>query len=512
MTIQDWKIITFGDGYLRFDSIEYNQPEKPNQLCINNLAFEEFFLENNINDTLKRLTTKEQIYINDKISQWFKIAKQCDEAKKTILLFDGNLMALSNIKEIFFNAEKLGIRVNENIFSDKESSRQSVIGSRYDISELKTNSQTVHIDLQHEKIIVSVANNHRLEIVSELNFGVKDLYSFIKTSGSTVDLMALASFVNGNLTPLVEEIECFGKPTFITLDVASTRLLKSLCDDTDKLDKLNINQILAIKNDLIESDFLLFSGESFERSPEINYYMASKTFLLTSLIQLLGVHSCWMDENVRQKGYILHYLLKSGYINNHLTVHQMDCQNSLDEIILKYSPRQISRCNQLVRLTMQIYDSMEDIAGSSDLGNRQIVKIAAQLWFVLSRLEESLAKCIINEVYDISQSDCEIIYTIVRLTQITQNHHQIGWLDHVPVQSRLFTRKMSAVINLARSLDVTGRSAINHVEITHSQDSNNELSIKIFPRMDYNPEMIKLISLKRSLEQGLEHKLNIVVN
>ena len=118
---------------------------------------------------------------------------------------------------------------------------------------------------------------------------------------------------------------------------------------------------------------------------------------------------------------------------------------------------------------------------------------------------------ILQEVQGFNYSDYQIIASVIGLSSIRNLSGQSKYLDLLPPSERSKARKMASLIQLAKALNITGRSAISDISFENKFNNKGKALLKIWPRLNAEPELIQLNILKKSFENQFEKKLETEV-
>jgi hypothetical protein len=118
---------------------------------------------------------------------------------------------------------------------------------------------------------------------------------------------------------------------------------------------------------------------------------------------------------------------------------------------------------------------------------------------------------VISQLQGISQIEAQLVTSIIALSSFTGSIKQSKYLDVLPTELQPIARKMSALVQTAKALDISGRSAVLNAKLEGKPNSSNNVILKVFPRLDPKPEIIQVKSLKKSFESQFDQKMEVEI-
>lgn len=434
-----------------------------------------------------------------------------DEKVEVKLLAANNLQSIEGVSSIL-ESLKAQFGIEPIYFSSHEAARQAFIGAKPNLVNYRQNSRLVHLSLEKDKTILVLGDFYRQDKSIQIDFGIQQVAETIATLRKSNQLDSLILFVKANLYRFIEKARFFGKPQLVTFDDHSARLLTQSLSVDQRAQRVNAEWIQQLCSKVIDSDFQYLNSSTSWVSTESLDYTSAHLILLSFLLEGLGANVCSLDKDCRLRGYVLDQLIEDNHeLAEQYIAHQNDWKRSAQETLIRLNPLDFSRASQIALLANKIFSSTHGWLHLWSPHDYKILWLSALFSGTLSKQSLDVSSHILSELEGINRLDCQIIASTIGLSCTSNLSLQSKYLDTLPAENRGNVRKMASVIQLAKALDVTGRSAVQDLKVEAKPKSPDKAILKIFPRLNANPELIQVEVLKRSFENQFEQKLELEI-
>lgn len=511
------QIILFTPNFLRKAEVVYNPNSEPIIYLENDsfvgLSQSEFMYS----APPKNFSKKEQFQVVDTIKSWVKEFSQnknksllTDSESLTNIIFDHSV---ENIEGINFIKDTIRtqLHIEPEHFSCLEHSRQAFLGSKVEIGNFRTNSKIAHIHCYQNQTILTLGDFNRREKIITLDFGIQQISETINALRKTNQPDSLILFVKANLYRYIELAKYFGKPQLVTFDETSTRLLTQALSEDLKTQRINAEWIQQLCYKIIDSDAQYLNRKNCWVSTETLDYTSARIVLLGFLLEGLGANVCQLDNSVRLKGYALNKLIQSGNNEGRYKEHNEDWKQSAYEMLISLNPQDFSRSLQMSSLTDKLFKSGRSIFHLWTEAERKILWLSSFFDSTLSRYSAEIGIGLLEKLEAIDQLDCQMIMSIIALSNSNNLSLHSKSLETLPASCRTNVRKMATIVQLARALDITGRSSVGELFFKVEENNSEKLTLKIGSRLNCSPELIQVNVIKKSFENIFELQLNVEI-
>lgn len=516
MAEQKWLTIYFAPNYLRKALVVYN-PMLENMMELTDECFVELYSSDSMySQPTKPFSKREQCHISDTIRAWVKdIEKQNrdlserDQIKIELIThpliesIEGSSSVLSNLKS------HLGLESEE--CTSIESSRQSFLGAKSNLSNLRQNAKICHINVSKDHVDLVLGDINKLDQSIQINFGAQQIAESISALRRNYDHESLALFVKSNLYKYVEQVRFYGKPQIITFDENTARLLSQALSKDLKTQRVNADWIQQLCYKIIDSESQYLNSKFDWIGSDSIDYVSAHIILIGFLLEGLGTSICSLDTESRIRGLVIDKQVEDGQLEGLFASHKYDWKKSAQDKLIHLNPKDFSRATQLANLADKIYSSTYGWLHLWEEKYKKILWLSAFFSGTLSNIEPELAQKIIHQLQGISLMDSKLVSCTIAISCTTNLSGQSKYLDLLPAEHRSTVRKMASIIQIVKALDITGRSAVQDVKLEAKPKSPDKLILRVFPRLNSSPELIQLNILKKTFENQFEQKVEVEV-
>jgi hypothetical protein len=539
--LENKQLILFSSSSLQRVLVTFH----PNSEAILSIKNEDFFsltsLEKMFGQGTKAFSKKEQFQILDIIKKWLKPNAKSQSQNESLAQnykfednsnspfnsssseqkFDDSTASLSTdllISPDLAGADGLDyildslrrfykLEIKEHSFS--EVTRQGFLGSKLDMGNFPVNSKIAHIHCSANKTLIALGDFHSLEKVVSVDFGIDQIVETINELRRANHKDSLVLFVKSNLYRFIELTKSFGKPHLVTFDDLSTDLLsRSLTEDL-RTHRINAEWIQQLCYKILDSDSQYLNRKNYWVSSEAIDYASARIVLIGFLLEGLGANVCHLDSNLLPKGYSLDNMIQSGYVNSRLHPHHKDWKKSCYELLISMNPQEFSTSLHKANLAERLLRSSKDLLHNWTDNERKVLWISTFLDSSFGNFSTELSVSLLQQLLGVDKQDCELIACAIAISANQNLSVQSKFLDTLEATVRTKARKLSSMIMLARSLDVTGRLAIADVTFKQVENEREQFVLKLTPRLNPAPELIQSNIVKKNLERIFEINLLI---
>jgi exopolyphosphatase/guanosine-5'-triphosphate,3'-diphosphate pyrophosphatase len=462
----------------------------------------------------KPFSKKDQYTILDKIRDWTKqLEKQNknltpEEQIKIQLLTPFGFDQIEGAKAIL-ESLKSQLGLESEIFHPMEEARQSFLGFKQGLSGYRLNSRLLYVLPEKNKTYLVFGDLHHQDKIIEVDLGIQSVAESIISLRKANQLDSLALFIKANLYRFIEQARLFGRPQLVCFDETTAKLLSKAFAFNLKTQRAGVDCIQQLCNKIIDSDFQYLNNTPWVNSESLDYTSAH-LILLSFLLEGLGAINCNLDTESRLKGYTIDKLLEERKLQDQFSGHKYDWRKSAHELLMQVNPINFSRSSQLALLTSKLYDSSQGWLHAWTEKDNKVLWLSGFFYSYLSQMpSETALEIIFNNIQGISLAESKLIVYTIGLASLNDFLGQSQFLDPLSPDQRIVARRMASIIQLARALDVTGRSAVQDVRFEAKPKSSDKLVLKVFPRLNAAPEMVQVGILKKAFENQFEYKLDL---
>ncbi len=506
-------LIYLTPNYIRKALLIYNHLAE-DTLEFKDEKFLELFETNSVHGSpTKFFSKKDQLEVLDFMRHWIKEIERSDyeqvSGQKTeieiiaspeFLCVEGANSIISAIKTQF------GLEVQT--FSSIESARQSFMGFKKNLLGYRPNSRLMYLSLEKEKTVVAFGDLYRQDKIIEMDLGINHITEFAASLRKTSQVESLTLFVKANLYRFIEQARFFGKPQLVCFDENTTRLISKAFLTESKTQRVSIECFQQLSSKIIDSDFQYLSNANWINNESLDY-VSAHLILLSFLVEGLGASNSTLDLESRFKGFMIDKLLEEGELQDQFAGHIYDWRRSAHELLLRFSPMSFNRSAQISLLASKIFDSSHGWLHMWSSHERKILWLSSFFSSFLSQQSFELALQTLANIQGVSQNDNKLIVSVIGLSSINDIAGQSKYLDALPPEKRSIARKMSSMLQLAKALDITGRSAVQSVLLEAKPRAPERTLLKVSPRLNPAPELIQVGILKKSFENAFDQKLEV---
>ncbi|MDX1921160.1 MAG: hypothetical protein SFU25_10565 [Candidatus Caenarcaniphilales bacterium] len=516
MAEQKRQVIFFTPNYLHKAEINSNSNADPIVTLEN-----ESFVCLSSQDSLysappKSFSKKEQFLIIDSIKAWVKDFHQHNEKSqtKTEEKFSSNIVfdqLLENIEGINFikDSIKSQLHIEPESFSALEHARQAFLGSKVEMGNFRSNSKIAHIQCHQNQTIVALGDFNKREKIITIDFGIQQISETINSLRKTNQSDSLILFVKANLYRYIELAKYFGKPQLVTFDETSSRLLSQALSEDLKTHRINAEWIQQLCYKIIDTDSQYLNRKSNWINTETLDYTSARIVLLGFLLEGLGANVCHLDNSVRLKGYALNKMIQIGDSNGRFQEHVDDWKQSAYEMLISLNPQDFSRSLQMATLADKLFRSGRTYFHLWTEKERKILWLSAFFDSSLSKYSTQMGVSLLEKLEAVDELECQMIMSIISISNSNNLSLHSRSLEIIPANLRTNTRKLATVVQLARALDVTGRSSVGELYFKTDSSNSEKLLLKISSRLNCGPELIQVNVVKKSFENLFELQLDV---
>ena len=516
-----WLLIYLAPNYLRKALIQFNSAinESPENI----FSFEaEEWIDLYSTDNLfacpdKPISKRDQLEIIYKIREWVKdfekqnsILSSANQENTIIILAPQEIQLIEGISQILAQLKaQLGLQIQ--FINSLECARQSFMGAKLNLSNYRNNSRLVHIDLKQNEILIVFGDLFKQEQIIRIEFGVQEIADLINILRKQGNFSALPLFIKAKLYCFIEQIRLLSKPQLITFDENTSRLLAKGLTRDEQSQRINSDWIRQLAHKITDSNFqYLINSVDWVNSESLDY-VSAHFILLSYLLEALDTNICCLDKDPKLKGFLIDNLLENGELEELFGGHKNDWKKSAFEVLIRLSSSEFNNSMQLANLCNKAFESSFNWLHKWNERDKKILWISAFFNNYLAKLSSEVAFEILQEVQGFNYSDYQIIASVIGLSSIRNLSGQSKYLDLLPPSERSKARKMASLIQLAKALNITGRSAISDISFENKFNNKGKALLKIWPRLNAEPELIQLNILKKSFENQFEKKLETEV-
>ncbi len=497
MSLRKWLLLVLTPNTIRKSQIELD--EEANSIEFKEDSIKEYRL---LGAAQKPLSKREQFELLDLIKEWLKGL----ESKTEINLLANNAFRSIEGSEHILRLIEEHCALKAEEFNLKEESRQAFLGMKYDLYALKSISRLLYISVQPRQICLISGDSLRYERILVHPIGVQDITDGIQILRKNGQLSSLSLFVKSSIYRLIETAKFFGKPQFVSFDDHSSRLLSSSINSDFRSPKLETEVVNELVSKILASDFqhlTYIPWMSFESLDFISAHILTLAYILEGL----GVHSLLLDNDFSLKGYVIDKMLSEGRSIEGCLDHQNDWKKSAQDILMRLYPNEFSRSAQLASLFSKLFDSSKGWLHDWAEKERRLGWLSAFFSSVFGQYNFETGCEMLAHVEAIGRGESQQVMTIIALASLPSLAGQSRFLELLPPQSRPLVRKLAALVQLTKALDVTGRAAVHNVKLEHNPDNPTRTVLSIVPRLNLAPELTQVDIVKRQFENQFERKL-----
>ncbi len=500
MPEKKWLVIHLEANYIRKAFVVLNAEE--------NLALQSEELCS-IYEGIKLFTRKEQLEINDLMRDWLKDLekqnKQEDEKIQVQLMASQDFYNTEGSKGIL-DSIKAQFGLETVLFSSVESARQSFMGLKKSLFGYRSNSRLAYISIEKNKTVLVFGDLYKQDKIIQIDLGVQQITDYIVSLKKNEQLESLPLFVKANLYHFIEQARFFGKPQLICFDENTTHLLLKTLASESKSQRVSTECIQQLCSKIIDSGFQYLNNLNWLSSEALNSNSAH-LILASFIAEGLSATTCALDTECRFKGLIIDKLLDEDKLKEQFLGHVYDWKKSAQEILMRFNPISFSRSAQLALLAARVFDSGHGWLHNWGEKERKLIWLSGFFYTFLS--QNTSGSEIIFNLQGISYLDSQLITAIINLTSLPDFTGQSKYLDPLLPEYRGLVRKLASMVQIAKALDITGRSAIQNISLEAKPRCPEKIILKIFPRLNPMPELIQVNILKKVFENQFEQKLEI---
>ena len=511
-----WLTFFLSSNYARRVYVEFNNSNNSSDGGILELDKEDF-IETYTAGSLfgsesKPLSKKEHFEISDLFKSWIKSL----EAKSNYEQSEIQFLVSPYIKDteggtVLLNHLDTQLGIKPISFSPSEQSRLSFIGLKHGALGYRVNSRLLHINIEKDKIHLVFGDLHKQDKIIEIDFGIEQIAESIASLRKSGEMDTLIFLIKSNLYKFIEQARLFGKPQLIGFDEVTARLLSQILSRDSKVQRVNASSIQHLCYKMIDSNFSYWNGLNTINS-ESTDYASARAVLAGFILEGLGGITCTFQTDNFIKGYFIDKLLvNDGLLQDQFSGHSLDWQKSAHDSLMRFNPGDFSRSCQLAFLSSKLFDSSYGWLHSWSRKQKNILWLSAFFHHTFSRLSSELTFQVISQLQGISQIEAQLVTSIIALSSFTGSIKQSKYLDVLPTELQPIARKMSALVQTAKALDISGRSAVLNAKLEGKPNSSNNVILKVFPRLDPKPEIIQVKSLKKSFESQFDQKMEVEI-
>jgi hypothetical protein len=513
MLEEKWLLIYLAPSYIRKAVLTYNSLAET-VLDQTDDLFVEIYPPEQSFGSQKPFNKREQFYIIDTIRDWIKELQRQnrdlshEEKVKIQLLVPPTFKEIEGAN-IVLQTLKAQLGIEPTIFSEAEETRQSFMGFKKNLMGYRANSRLLQLNLCQDKAVLVFGDLYRQDKIIQIDLGIGQIREFISSLRKTGQMDSLTLFVKANLYRFIEQARFLGKPQLACFDEHTSRLIaKSL--GQIKTQRVGVECIGQLCSKIIDSDFQYLNNFSWIGTESLDYASAHLIYA-SFLLEGLGVTSCTLDTESRLKGFIIDKLIDQGELHDQFSGHRYDWRKSAQEALIRLAPLELGRSSQLALLTCKIFDSSHGWLHSWTEKEKKVLWLSAFFSAYLSQVPLDAGFETILSLQGISHRDCYLTACVIGLAALNNLTGQSKYLDSLPIELRTVARKMASIVQMAKALDVTGRSAVQNVKLEAKPRAPERAILKVFPRLNPAPEIIQVNILKRSFENQFEQKVEIEV-
>lgn len=462
-----------------------------------------------IYEGIKAFTRKEQLEINDLVRDWLKdIEKQNkhNQEKIQIQLIASNDFCALEGSDAVLDSLKAQFGLEAALFSSVESSRQAFMGLKKNLFGYRPNSRLAYISIEKNQTVLVFGDLYKQDKIIQIGLGVQQINDYIVSLKKNEQLNSLPLFVKANLYHFIEQARFFGKPQLICFDENTIHLLLKTLASESKSQRVSIECIQQLCSKIIDSEFEYLNHLNW-LSTEALRSNSAHLILASFIAEGLAATTCALDTECRLKGYLINNLLEEDKLKEQFLGHVYDWKKSAQEILMRFNPISFSRSAQLALLASRIFDSGHGLLHNWSEKEKKLIWISAFFYTFLS--QNSFNTEIIFSLQGISQLNARLILAIIGLASLPDFTGQSKYLDPLPAEYRSLVRKLASMLQIAKALDITGRSAIQNIVLEAKARSPEKIVLKVFPRLNPAPELIQVNILKKVFENQFEQKLEV---
>ncbi len=515
-----WLLIYLAPNYVRKALIKFNSgsPDTENIFSFEAEEWIDLYSADNLFACPnKPISKREQLEIIYKIRDWVKdfekqnsILSSPNQENQTIILAPQEIQLIDGISQIIsqLNAQ-LGLQIE--FINSLEYSRQSFMGAKLSLSNYRNNSRLAHINLQQNEILIVLGDLFKQEKIIRIEFGIEEIADVINVLRKQGDFSSLSLFVKAKLYRFIEQIRLFGKPQLITFDENTSRLISKGLIRDDKAQRINADWIRQLAHKITDSNFqYLINSVDWVNSESLDY-VSAHFILLSYLLEALDTNICCLDNDHKLKGFLINNLVEDGELQELFAGHKNDWKKSAYEVLIHLNSTEFNNSTQLANLCNKAFESGFNWLHKWLERDKKILWISAFFNNYLAKFSPDVALEILQEVQGFNYADYQMAVSIIGLSSSRNLTGQSKYLDLLPPEQRSKARKMASIIQLAKALNITGRSAIYDISLENQFNNKGKVILKIWPRLNVEPELIQLGVLKKSFENQFEKKLETEV-
>jgi len=507
-----WLIIYFAPNYLRCSLLSQRAQLGHNIHFDSNERFNLYGNDSMFSSPSKPFSKRDQFQIIDKIRDWLKEKTNNtlnDSSVQVRLLLSSNLQGVDGAKAVL-EALKAQFGLEAEEVSPAEAARQSFIGAKPNLVNYRQNSRLVHMSIKRDKTILVLGDLYKQDKSIQIEFGIQQVADSIATLRKTHQMDSLVLFVKANLYRFVEKARFFGKPQLVTFDEQTASLLSRALSVNQQMHRVNAEWVQQLCSKLIDSDFQYLNSGSSWISADALDYVSAHLILSSFLLEGLGATVCSLDKDCRVRGYVLDQMIQSdGDLLEQYLAHRLDWKRSAQDLLIRFNPLEFSRASQMALLASKIFSSTANWLHLWTAREHKILWISAFFSSTFAHQSLELAIKTLSELEGVSLLECRLIASTIALSFANNLSVQSKYLEALPPELRVNAKKMASVLQLARALDVTGRSAVQDLRIEAKPKAPDRSILKVYPRLNAVPELIQVEVLKRSFENQFEQKLEV---